>query len=81
MAFIHRGKDKGGKYMHVLNSAEGEITDITGIREVENSKLKVEGMAGAVYDLSGRSLNTNRSTFNTHLPKGVYILNGKKVVK
>ncbi len=81
VAFVHRGKDKGGKYMHVLNSAEGEITDITGIREMQASERIIKGMDGAVRDLSGRALSTKRSMRNAHLPKGVYIINGKKVVK
>ena len=38
---------------------------------------------GGIYDLQGRKLNGNvqSSMFNVQLPKGVYIQNGKKVVK
>ena len=80
VAFIHRGKDKGGKYMHVLNSAEGEITVETGIGDVESSKLKVESLSGAVYDMSGRKMANGKSA-SGKLSKGVYIINGKKVIK
>ena len=34
---------------------------------------------GAIYDLSGRKINSQFSIFNSQLPKGVYIRNGKKV--
>jgi len=33
-----------------------------------------------VYDLSGRRINSQLSTFNSQLKKGVYIVNGKKVL-
>ena len=47
-----------------------EAPDPDGIAEVESSKLKVEG---DVYDLSGRKVGGQ-------LPKGIYIVNGKKVL-
>ena len=50
-----------------------------GIVEVENSKLKVESYDGAVYDLSGRRVQQSMS--NDQLPKGIYIQNGRKVVR
>ena len=37
--------------------------------------------AGAIYDLSGRRINSQLSPVNCQLPKGVYIINGKKVVR
>ena len=48
--------------------------DNTGIREIENSKLKIQN--DAIYDLSGR-----RISVPSVLPKGVYIKNGKKILK
>ncbi len=36
---------------------------------------------GAVYDLSGRRINSQFSILNSQLPKGIYIINGKKVLK
>ena len=48
---------------------DGETT--TGIVTMENGKLNME--EGTVYDLSGRKVTT--------LNKGVYVVNGKKVIK
>ena len=47
--------------------------DPTRIREVENGKWK----SAAAYDISGRRVASSASSA---LPKGVYIINGKKVV-
>jgi len=33
----------------------------------------------AVYDLNGRKINSQFSTFNSQLKKGIYIHNGKKI--
>ena len=53
----------------VVNCNKGHVTDADGISEVESSKLKVQGY----YDLSGRRVEKPW--------KGVYIENGKKVIK
>ena len=45
--------------------------ETTGIATLENGELKVE--TGVIYDLSGRRVTT--------LGKGIYVINGKKVVK
>ena len=45
-------------------------TDVTGISDIGASQTE------EVFDLSGRKLDTDRS----HLPKGVYIIDNKKVV-
>jgi hypothetical protein len=45
----------------------------TGIREVESGKWQ----SSAVYDISGRRVANTKSS---GLPKGVYIVNGKKVI-
>ena len=42
----------------------------------EEIKVKNEEFSSAVYDLSGRKIH---SQFNIN--KGIYILNGKKVIK
>ena len=49
-----------------------------GIRLTEVSASKKE--ENAVYDLQGRRLKTENSNLST-LPKGVYIVGGKKIVK
>ena len=77
VAFIHRDGKLGGKYMHVFNSAKGNIELLDdGIESIKNEELRMKNEAGAVYDLSGRHISVP-SVF----PKGIYIVNGKKVVK
>ena len=56
--------------------------EATGIEEIENGKLNIENEAGAVYDLQGRRIAS--SIFNSQSSiqkKGVYIMNGKKIIK
>ena len=48
----------------------------TSIDRMGKHVMNVEG----VYDLLGRKLSTNDSQSNS-LKKGVYIINGKKVIK
>ena len=47
----------------------------------EKLRVKSEESTNAVYDLSGRKINSHLSTLNSQLKKGVYIINGKKVLK
>jgi len=54
---------------------EGEST---GIRPNSLTPTLSEG-EGAIYDLSGRKVNSQLSTFNSQLNKGIYIINKKKV--
>ena len=72
VAFIHRDSELGGRHMHVFNSAMGDITDATGIGTIQTSRLKLQN---DVYDLSGRKVA------NSKLPKGIFIINGKKMVR
>jgi len=51
--------------------------NIDGIKSIEHSSLNIEH---SVYDLSGRKINGQRSMVNGQLPKGVYIVNGRKVL-
>jgi len=48
---------------------DGEV--VTGIATLENGNLNIE--TGVIYDLSGRKVNS--------LKKGIYVVNGKKVIK
>ena len=49
----------------------------TGIKEFDNSQIyNLPLKSDAVYDLSGRPVSAT-----SHLPKGMYISNGKKVMK
>jgi Kef-type K+ transport system membrane component KefB/subtilisin family serine protease len=56
-----------------------------GIDEIQNSKFKIQNEDDAVYDLSGRKITAaaNSSLFILHssfLKKGIYIVNGRKVL-
>lgn len=53
----------------VVNCNKGHVTNADGIIEVQSTKFKVQGY----YDLSGRKVEKPR--------KGIYIRNGKKVIK
>ena len=55
----------------VLNFEDSETT---GIKSIENGKLKIENEAGAWYDLSGRRLSGKPTR------PGIYIENGRKHV-
>ena len=77
VAFVHRDGKLGGKRMHVFNSAEGNIEEATGIKSIDNGQLTTNN---AVYDLSGREI-LNCKSLNCKLPKGIYIINGKKIVR
>ena len=55
--------------------------DTDGIGQIENGELTIEN--SVVYDLSGRKLNEvsgRHGSLPLQLPKGIYIVNGKKVV-
>ncbi|MBQ6162774.1 MAG: hypothetical protein IJK21_09050 [Prevotella sp.] len=58
------------------------IADITAIDEVLADELKAKPTNGAIYDISGRKVgeisDLNSQSFT--LSKGIYIVNGKKVV-
>ncbi len=74
VAFVHRDGQKGGKYMHVFNSTEKDF-NISGISNIRNNQA-----SSAVYDLSGRKVSVpSASSATSVLPKGVYIVNGKKL--
>ena len=46
----------------------------------EELRVKNEEFAAAMYDLSGRKINSQCSMLNSQLKKGLYIVNGKKVL-
>ena len=49
----------------------------SGIQQMENGELKMENTP--VYDLSGRKIINQSASLKT-LPKGIYIVGGRKVV-
>jgi hypothetical protein len=53
----------------------------TRIDEIKNEELKNKNENGAVYNLAGQMVNSKWSKVNDKLPKGVYIVNGKKILK
>ena len=76
VALVHRDGKLGGKYMHVFNTAEGNIVDGTGIADISNGP---SAMDNSVYDLSGRKCSMVNAQWSM-LPKGVYIVGGKKIL-
>ena len=75
VAFVHRDGKKGGKFMHVFNSDEGSFS-ISGIKAIDN-----DSAASAIYDLQGRKLPSLQGGDKGRLlPKGIYIIGGKKIV-
>ena len=67
----------------------------TGLEEIKNEELRMKNEDGAVYNLAGQMVNGKWSMVNGQwsmvngkwsmvndkLPKGVYIVNGKKILK
>ena len=76
VAFVHRDGKLGGRRMQVFNSTEGEIDSSVAVRDIQDN----EGTAMAsgkqtIFDLSGRRVQPGQ------LQHGLYIVNGKKVVR
>ena len=75
------GENTGKVYFSVVKNSDGTYTVdpsqkqyTTGIHEITKEYTK---HSPYIYDLRGRNLGTDE----TALPKGIYIINGKKVVK
>ncbi|MBR4643549.1 MAG: family 43 glycosylhydrolase [Bacteroidaceae bacterium] len=64
-----------GDYRQICGFPEDEETSLG-----EELRVKNEEFAPMVYDLSGRKINSKLSTLNSQLKKGIYIINGKKVM-
>ena len=70
----------------VLTDADAEevavrlvsTSETTGIAEIENGRLNNDN---CIYDLQGRKVNVQSSMFNVQSKKGLYIQNGRKVVR
>jgi hypothetical protein len=63
--------------MYLTNNDDYSREDPTGLNEIDNEELQMTN-DGAVYDLSGRRVNMD---LNSSLKKGIYIVNGKKILK
>ena len=57
-----------------------DYDDANRIGSIHNSQFIIHNEADAMYDLSGRKINSQFSTLNSQLKKGLYIVNGKKVI-
>ena len=70
-----RGGDVRKKLDIVLHDNPNGTTGM--INNIQNPKSKIQD--DAIYDLSGRRVNSKSKIQNSKLPKGIYIVNGKKV--
>ena len=61
----------------LLSEGKIVVADVVGIRLIENDQMAKDNGTGAVYDANGRRRTTATSS---DLQKGVYIVNGKKVL-
>lgn len=79
-ALVERGSVTRHEYdlylqTHKTGKVPQELKDLaTGIADMPSSVLEA---VRSVYDLNGRRINSTRST----LPHGIYIINGKKVIR
>ena len=64
-----------------LNFGEDEETHLLSPEGKDIATSPRGGLEGVIYDLSGRKINCQLSTANSQLPKGLYIVNGKKIIK
>ena len=56
---------------------DGKYDNPDGIKEIKNGQWAIEN-DGAIYDLAGRRVSSQK--VNGNLPKGIYIINGKKIM-
>ena len=74
--------EAGKGYIEIVSDVKAfyfDADDATSINE--ELRVKNEESATAVYDLSGRRMfNSQFSILNSQLPKGIYIVNGKKIL-
>ena len=63
----------------ILNFEEDEETPLLSPEGEDRGASPRGGLEGVIYDLSGCKINCQLSTINSQLPKGLYIVNGKKV--
>ena len=66
----------GGGFLSNLRAED----DPVGIKAVESLTPGLSEGEGDWYDLSGRKINSQFIIHNSQLPKGIYIVNGRKVL-
>ena len=64
----------------VLNF-DGSEDDADGIGEIHNSQFTIHNEADAIYNLAGQRVTPHRGGDEGGLPSGIYIVNGRKVLK
>ena len=69
-------RDVSGSSVKMFFGEEDDATSLSG-----ELRVKSEESDNAVYDLSGRKVNSQFSILNSQLKKGLYIKNGKKVLR
>ena len=67
--------DFGAEGTEVL--PEKNVDVATGINEIKNEELRIKNGGDAIYNLAGQMVNGKR--VNGKLPKGINIVNGKKI--
>lgn len=70
VAFVHRDGKGNNRRMQVFNSCEGEIGDGSGVQDLTSKRTTT---STTLYDLTGRKAQGTKH--------GIYILNGKKILK
>ena len=64
-----------------IEAAEQALENATGIKAVRDSGFSILNEKADIFDLQGRRIINGRWLLNNgQLPKGVYIVNGKKVL-
>ena len=75
VAFVHKVNKDNPYDTYVLNAAEKNLDDDDGIHSIDYGQLTMDNEA--VYDLQGRKVSSHQLS---QFPKGIYIINGKKIV-
>ena len=66
----------------ITEETDQESNAITGIESIQNEKFKMKNEElndGAIYDLSGRKIDSSLFTLHSSLKKGIYIQGGRKI--
>ena len=78
---------EGKAYLEVTTATGGEAPEFYGFSDEDDAtsineelRIKNEELEGAVYNLAGQQI-VNCKSSNRKLPRGIYIKNGRKVLK
>ena len=81
VAFVHKVNKGNLRDNVVLNATEFHL-GADGIEAIHDAQSTIGNEGRTTYDLSGRRLSVrSASSASSVLPKGVYIIGGKKVIK